>query len=241
MIELFQFRPKFGVPNLSPFCLKLETWLKMASIDYVVNYVDDPRTAPLGKLPYIKEGDFQMADSSCIIDYLSEHQNISLDSHLSNEELAIAHCCQVMVEERLYWAVVYHRWLGVGWPDLRAEVFSVLPPIVRHIVPVIVQNKLRRDMFGHGLGRHTVEQINKFADDDIRALSGLLGDKPYLMGDKISSVDATVFAILCELLHSSLPSPLKSITEQYSNLVAYHLRMGCRYFPDYYQCSSESE
>jgi glutathione S-transferase len=238
MIELYQYRPKFGVPNLSPFCLKLETWLKLSSLDYVVNYLDDPRSAPLGKLPYIKDGDFQLSDSTCIIEYLSQHYKVDLDSHLSPEQLAIAHSCQVMIEEHVYWVLVYHRWLGEGWHELKTNVFSSLPPVVRHIVPVLVQRQLKRDLHGQGIGRHSIEQINKFAIQDLESLSIILGDKPYLMGDKISSVDASLYAILCELLQSTLSTPLQSIAEQYPNLVAYQLRVGCLYFPEYYPVSS---
>ena len=32
MIKLFQFPPAFGLPNASPFCMKLETWLRMAGL-----------------------------------------------------------------------------------------------------------------------------------------------------------------------------------------------------------------
>ena len=237
MIELFQYRPKFGVPNLSPFCLKLETWLKMSSLDYVVSYVDDPRSAPLGKLPYIKNGDFQLADSTCIIEYLTQEYKVELDSHLNSEQLAIAHACQVMIEERLYWVLVYHRWFGKSWHVLKESFFSFLPPVVRHIVPALVQKQLKRTLHGHGIGRHSIEQINQFAIQDLESLSIILGDKPYLMGDKISSVDASLYAILCELLQSTLSTPLQSITEQYPNLVDYQLRMGRHYFPDYYSGS----
>jgi Glutathione S-transferase N-terminal domain len=40
-IKLFQFPRMFGIPNLSPFCCKLETWLRMAGVPYEV--VDTPR------------------------------------------------------------------------------------------------------------------------------------------------------------------------------------------------------
>ncbi len=30
MITLFQFPAAFNVPNASPYCLKLETWLRLA-------------------------------------------------------------------------------------------------------------------------------------------------------------------------------------------------------------------
>lgn len=235
MIELYQFRPKFGVPNLSPFCLKLETWLKMAQIDYRTIFQDDPRKAPLGKLPYIKDGEIELADSSCIVEYLKDKHQLQIDAHLSEEQKALSHTCQVMIEEHLYWAVVYHRWLGEGWPQIKASVFSVLPPVVRQIVPILVQNQIKRDLHGHGLGRHSVAKINQLAEQDLQALSTLLGEKMYLMGAQLSSIDASLYAILCELLQSDLKIPLQAIAEQYPNLVAYQLRVGAEYFPEYYQ------
>ena len=42
-IKLFQFPRMFGIPNLSPFCCKLETWLRIAQIPYEV--VDTPGKA----------------------------------------------------------------------------------------------------------------------------------------------------------------------------------------------------
>jgi glutathione S-transferase len=163
---------------------------------------------------------------------------VDLDAHLSPEQVAIAHSCQVMIEERLYWVLVYHRWLGESWHELKESFFSFLPPVVRHIVPALVQKQLKRTLHGQGIGRHSIEQINLFAMQDLESLSAILGEKPYLLGDKISSVDAILYAILCELLQSTLATPLQSITEKYPNLVAYQLRMGCLYFPEYYSGSS---
>ncbi len=34
MIKLFQFAPAFGLPNASPFCMKLETYLRMAGLPF---------------------------------------------------------------------------------------------------------------------------------------------------------------------------------------------------------------
>ena len=41
-IKLFQFPHMFGIPNLSPFCCKLETWLRIAQIPYEVVDTPDP-------------------------------------------------------------------------------------------------------------------------------------------------------------------------------------------------------
>lgn len=41
MITLFQFPAAFNVPNASPYCLKLETWLRLAGLEYQVKVVSD--------------------------------------------------------------------------------------------------------------------------------------------------------------------------------------------------------
>ena len=36
MIKLYQFPPAFGLPNASPFCMKLETYLRMAGLPFTL-------------------------------------------------------------------------------------------------------------------------------------------------------------------------------------------------------------
>ena len=36
MIKLYQFKPAWGLPNPSPFCMKVETYLRMAGLSYGV-------------------------------------------------------------------------------------------------------------------------------------------------------------------------------------------------------------
>ncbi len=43
MLQLFQFYPAFGVRNLSPFCLKLETYLRMSGIEHEVVWSSSTR------------------------------------------------------------------------------------------------------------------------------------------------------------------------------------------------------
>lgn len=69
-IKLFQFPRMFGVPNLSPFCCKLETWLRIARIPYEVVNTSDPRKAPKGKLPFIEDAGHRIGDTSLIVDHL---------------------------------------------------------------------------------------------------------------------------------------------------------------------------
>src|SRR5262249_56922696 len=63
-IKLFQFPRMFGIPNLSPFCCKLETWLRITRVPYEVVDTPDPRKGPKGKLPFIQDAAMPIADSS---------------------------------------------------------------------------------------------------------------------------------------------------------------------------------
>ena len=66
-IRLFQFPRMFSVPNLSPFCCKLETWLRIAGIPYEVVDTPNPRNAPKGKLPFIEDGDLRPKSVDAIV------------------------------------------------------------------------------------------------------------------------------------------------------------------------------
>ena len=61
-IKLFQFPRLFEVPNLSPFCCKLESELRIAGIPYETVNISDPRKGPKGKLPFIEDGSRRIAE-----------------------------------------------------------------------------------------------------------------------------------------------------------------------------------
>ena len=53
MITLHQFPSAWGLPNASPFCMKVETYLRMCNLPYTTVNVLNPAKGPKGKLPYI--------------------------------------------------------------------------------------------------------------------------------------------------------------------------------------------
>ena len=78
-IRLFQFPRMFSIPNLSPFCCKLETWLRIAGIPYEVVDTLEPRKAPKGKLPFIEDAGLRMGDTSLIIEHLVRTRGVDPD------------------------------------------------------------------------------------------------------------------------------------------------------------------
>ncbi len=226
MITLYQFPPGLGVSNPSPFCLKLETYLRMVNLPYEIASDADVRKAPKKKLPYIQDGSATIADSGFVIDYLKQTYGDPLDQQLSPSEQAIALAFRRLIEENLYWAVVYSRWVEPeSWAMLRKAYFADLPPIVRSVVPEIVRRDVFKKLDGHGIGRHSRDEVYDIGKRDIKALSDFLSAKPFLMGENPTSVDAIGYAIVVNLLYIELPSVLSDYAKQFDNLRGYCDRM----------------
>ncbi len=232
MIELYQFHPMLGLPNMSSFCLKLETWLRMAGLPYENRYTNDPREAPLGKLPCLKVDNRTIPDSTLCIDYLKHKHGIDLDRRLTPAQKAQSHALKALLEDRLYYAGLYSRWVDARyWPEFRDILFGKLPFPVRKVLPQVIQQKMKRDLQGQGIAKHPPEQVYALAAQDIAVLSALLGDQAYFFGDEPSEIDASAFGLIAQLTLVTRNTPWPPIVAPYPNLRAYAERMLQRYFP----------
>ena len=100
-VVLHQMPPNSRVLNVSPPCLKLETYLRINKIPYESDY--SFRMSSKGKVPWIEYNGATVADSNLIVRFLNEEFQFDPDAHLSVEEKAIAHTMLVTLEENTYW------------------------------------------------------------------------------------------------------------------------------------------
>src|SRR5688572_11470622 len=99
-----------GVESYSPFCMKVEVYLKLAKLAYKTR-IGNVRKAPKGKLPFIVDDDgTAVADSSTIVAHLEKKHGEPLDKGLSSDEKARAHVLKRTLGESLYFVVVWARW-----------------------------------------------------------------------------------------------------------------------------------
>lgn len=227
MIRLFQFSPALGLPNASGFCLKMETWLRMAGLPYQNVYTMNLGRAPKGKLPFIidEEGD-TLADSGLIIDHLTKRHGVALDAHLDRGQRAQSLLLQRTLEEHAYWCVVYFRWADDRfWPATRKAFFGGLRAPHAWFVPTLARQGMLKQVRAAGIGRHTPDEITALGMRDIEAIATVLGDKPFLFGEP-SSIDATAYGMLANVLFVDLDIPLKRQIEcDYPSIVRYCERM----------------
>jgi glutathione S-transferase len=220
-VTLVQFPLVWG-RNVSPFTLKLETWLKLAEIPFTIRSTTNLRKAPRGKLPYIEDGSRAVGDSSLIIDYLKRTRGIDPDAGLNDLERADALAMQRLFEDHFYYILTYSRWLDPeGFAAVGEAFFAGFPGPVRPVGRAFMRYRMRRLLNEQGLGRHTREEIYAFGREDLRAVADYLGDKPFFLGDRLTTLDAVAFGFLANVLLVPVESELKRVAQDFPNLVAW--------------------
>jgi glutathione S-transferase len=233
VIKLYRFPPLDSLPSASPFCIKVEAYLRMAGIEYESRDMTDPRKAPKGKLPFIRDGDKVIADSAAIIDYLKGRYGDPLDKDMTAAEQATALAYRRMMEEHTYFCIVQMRWMRDDtWSQVKTRYFSSMPAPLRWFVPGMARNQVRHDLRGQGIARHTDGEIDAKALEDVRAISNFLGDKAYFLGAAPTSLDATGYGFLTSLLRAPFSLPIQAEVDELDNLAAYCERLDRQYFTD---------
>ncbi len=229
MITLHQFAPAYGSHfSASPFAAKLESYLRLAAIDYQTA-PGDPIKAPRGKIPYADiEGEL-VGDSGLIIERLKRAYGDPLDGNLSPNERGLGHLVRRTLEEHFYWSFMQSRFADDRcWPQQRDVVAAALPVPLRPILPAIVRRGIRKALKAQGLGRHEQEQIYRAGVQDLQSCLEILGDKPFLFGDGPTSYDCTMFAMANATLLTPTDNALTTGAKAMPALVAYVDRMAER-------------
>lgn len=230
-VVLHQFPPGKNIPSFSPYCLKLETFLRINKIPY--ENVHSYKLGKKGKMPWIEYKGEKVADSNFIIDHLSKICEVDMDSDLSQSDKAQSRAFRIMLEESTCRTLAYNRWVDEAneWKRVSGASAKGIGSTVGFKMH---QRKVRSALDQQGIGRHSKEEIYHIAEQDLRAISDFLGEKPYLMGSLVTRVDVTAFGILANFLYAGLEGPqLKLIKEELTNLVDYVERMKSEYWADW--------
>jgi glutathione S-transferase len=200
MLDLHVFPAALGVRHGSPFSYKGEALLRMSGLPYQL--VDgNVMKAPKKKLPFMVDRETTVADSHLIQRHLEETHGIDFDGHLNARDHAVGTAFRLMAESQLYFAVLRVRW--IDHPTIiRDELFKAVPGPMRGLVAKMVRGKVKKALWGQGMGRHTDAEVQRLAEEVIDAIETQLSDgRVFLLGDRPSSNDA---AVAGQLLSASL-------------------------------------
>lgn len=232
MLKIYGFGAASGLPDFSPYVIKAMTLLKMAGVDYVVEK-GSPGRAPKGKLPYIDDDGVLVPDSTLIRFHLEKTRGIDFDSGLSAGQRAQSWAVEKLCEDHLIPIIAVLRWRdeanfqkGVG------AFFDKSLPAFARPAKWLIRGVILKRLRAGGIARFSPEEIDLLGERDVETLAALIGDKPYLMGDKPCAADAAVFAALALLLDPASAGKVRDTALATPNLVAYRDRIIGRYFPD---------
>ncbi len=229
MITLHQPPGAWGLSSMSPFCVKLECYLRMVGLPYQTKKADF-RKAPKGKVPFIEEDGVVLGDSQLIIEHLKRKHGDPLDAKLSAEQVAQGHLVRRMIEESTYWHLAYARWFDEdGWRVFGPMFATLLPPVANKLLMPMIRRDVVKKIQAQGLGRHRPEEVLELGKADISALATVLGDKPFLLGEHPTSFDATVYAFIKCITAFPVDSPFRQYTLSRQNLVRYCERFEQRF------------
>lgn len=233
VVVLHQIVRGKNTPNISPFPLKLETYLRMANIPYE-NDFEEPMS-PKGKTPWITLNGEDISDSQLIIEFLSKKFNKDFSAHLTAEERAISRALRIMLEDHFYWVGVLNRWVyskGSNLPDIVEFPFAL-----RVMIPFICKD-LKKQAYCQGMGRHTKTEVLEMGLKDLRAMSAYLGQKSFFMGDKPTEADCAIFGSLAQVVwNTPTADPIVQLMNgECINLKEFCLRMKETFWPDWDRC-----
>ncbi len=233
MITLFGFGPAFGLPDPSPFVMKTTVQLKMSGLPWRFQK-SAPGNAPKGKIPYIEDGGVLIGDSTFIRSHLEVRYGVDLDKALTARQRAEAWAIERMLEDHLYWALIATRWGDdENFAKGPAHFFDGVPEAMREDVRKQARARALANLHGQGLGRHAPHEAAELGGRSLAALSEILADKPFVMGEAESAVDATAFGMVAGVLSPLFDGALPRMAREHANLVAYSERMMTRHFPDF--------
>ena len=224
MITLHQFPPVWGI-NPSPFCMKVETFLRLTGLPYTIT-VSMPYRGPKGKLPFIVDDGETIADSRIILAHLVARHGLTLDEGLTDAQRARGHLLCRTCEESLYFIVVWFRWIDpAGWAIVRKAFFETMPTPVRAVLPVILRRRVAFVLHAQGTGRHTPEQIRALGEADLGAISTCLAETHFSVGEEPTTYDCTLYAFLLSILAAPATPVLRRFVEERPALTDYVARM----------------
>ena len=176
-----------------------------------------------------------VADSTLIRLYLEQQHGIDFDRGLSARERGIGWAAEKMLEDHLYWVMIYWRWLNGANFDARPQDF--LQACAGHhpaagAASGIAPNP-RATCTGTASGGTVEIETTAMAERGIEALAQILGDNRYFLGATPTGADATVFAFVAGALAPHFESPVRDKMQSMENLVAYRDRMMAEYFPEF--------
>lgn len=182
--------------------------MRLAGMPFRHEHILDTRHAPHGQLPYVEDDDMVLGDSSAIVAHLIDRHGLSIDAALTPTQCRQTFCINRVLDD-LYWPMSYSRWKDERyWPQFRAAMLDQNPTLTNADLEGARAYNFERYRY-QGIGRYPPEEAYRRGLDDLALIDGMLGETPFLFGDRPTSADASVYGFLANILFYPIDTPLR--------------------------------
>lgn len=208
MIILYSYPELFGLPDNNPFGLKVDTFLRLAHIDYQHEHIIDTQNAPRGQLPYLNDAGQIITDSNNMLQYLSQ-KYVDLDHDLTKEQKNIHFLVTRMLDNHLYWVMSYSRWQDDQfWPLFKAEFLKQFSELSDASLENVRKYNIEKYHY-QGIGRYPFKDIYQSGIDDLQTIQHIVGDNDFIFGNTPHALDACCYGFLANIFYFNIDTPLK--------------------------------
>lgn len=225
MIILYSYPQMFGLPDNNPFGLKVDTFLRLATIDFETKHILDTKNAPRGQLPYVDDEGEIITESNHIFHYLSERYHVQLDNHLTALQKTNSFLITRMLDNHLYWVMSYSRWQDERyWPLFKAEFLRQFPETLESTLEKARKYNIEKYRY-QGISRYDVKDIYQSGIEDLASIAFYLGKNDFIFGEKPHTIDASCYGFLANIFYFEINTPLKEFISSEISLIEYINRM----------------
>lgn len=226
-MELTVYAPPLNCDgfNLSPFCEKLFTYLRLAKVPYRMGRIRMHQN-PKGKFPYVRiDGQF-LGDTERIIQKVNTVFRVDLFAGLTEEQHTLGRLLTRSLEEASYWTMVSLRYGNdESFRHYRAYFLKFLPKWGARMFMWKVRRKMLAAATAQGVHRHSRPEVVDIIRRDFAMYANILKRHPFAVGDKVSGYDAVLFGFLVNAAEVPWESEEKTIARSHPEIMAYLQRM----------------
>ncbi|CAJ0955548.1 unnamed protein product, partial [Mesorhabditis belari] len=210
LVILHQFPRSPFVPNLSPFCLKVETFLRIYNIKYQLK---ESWTSQVdgGQLPFIELNGEKIGESQAVIFKLIKHFKIK--ENLRPHEAATSRAIDRMLDGSTFYTLMNDKVLN-NQAFMSREVTGLrVPAILGKFVASRFANKVKARIMA-GVGNLSNEDLMEVMRRDVKALADLLGDRQFLFGSRMTLADCSIFGHLASTYYLPFPQLIQELLDK---------------------------
>lgn len=218
MLTLFSYPELFGVADNNPYGLKIFAFLRLCKLPFRHEHIFDARSAPRGQLPYIEDNGEIIGDSDAIIAHLIYRNHLTIDSALTAPQRDIDLMLRRTLDD-LYWVISYSRWRDdLYWPLFRNQILKTHEGVTARGLEEARDYNFQRYYY-QGIGRYDRDAVYARGLADLKALAHLVPDGGFLFGAEPSSIDASVYGFVANIVFFNIDTPLKAFVSSQANLL----------------------